>query len=360
MSFFRGIADDLKLDIWLEKHIWPLERKWLSGEFVRDAAKLAICELIRSGTSACADMYFFVDELAETFSAAGMRGVFSPGVLDFKSPHAANPKEYLKKAEELVKKYADDPLADIGIAPHAPYTVSPGTYRLAADFALKHDIILHTHLAETRWENETVAERFHKRPLELLKECGVFECKSLLAHVIHINDEEVLFLGEINADISHCIESAFKLGSGYPDMGRLYRAGANISIGTDGAASNNDLSMLGELSTAFRFHRIFSENSPFTPEILFRSATINGGKALSKPELGTLNAGSAADFFVFDYESERPEDPFHEMITVGENKRITHLFVNGKPLMRKRKILALDEEDALDRAVFWQKKISQG
>jgi 5-methylthioadenosine/S-adenosylhomocysteine deaminase len=360
MSFFRGIADDIKLNEWLEKHIWPLERKWLSGEFVKDAARLALCELIRTGTSTCSDMYFFVDELAETFSAAGLRGVFSPGVLDFKSPHAANPKEYIKKAEELVEKYKFNSLVDIGIAPHAPYTVSPNTYRLAVDFALKHDAILHTHLAETRWENETIAERFNKRPLTLLKECGVFECKSLLAHVIHVNDEEAAFLGENKANISHCVESAFKLGSGYPDMGKLYRAGVNISIGTDGVASNNDLSMLGELSTAFHFHRIFSDNSPFTPEVLFHCATINGGLALHKPELGVLKAGSAADFFVFDYGDLPPKNPFEEMIKEGENTPISHLFVDGKPLMSRRKIIALDEEEVLDKTLFWHEKIAKG
>jgi 5-methylthioadenosine/S-adenosylhomocysteine deaminase len=360
MSFFRGIADDLKLNVWLEKHIWPLERKWLSGGFVRDAAELAACELIRGGVSTCSDMYFFVDELAQTFSDAGLRGVFSPGILDFKSPHAANPKEYIEKAERLWEKYADNPLADIGIAPHAPYTVSPATYRLAADFAQKHDTILHTHLAETSWENETVAGRFHKRPLELLKECGVFECNALLAHVIHINDDEAAFLGGINAAVSHCIESAFKLGSGYPDMGRLFRAGAVVSIGTDGVASNNDLSMLGELSTAFHFHRVFSTDSPFTPEVLFLCATRDGAKALRKPKQGVLKEGAAADFFVFDYAGQPPSDPFKEMIEEGENARITDLFVNGKQLMKDREIISLDERAVLDKASLWQEKISRG
>jgi 5-methylthioadenosine/S-adenosylhomocysteine deaminase len=361
MSFFRGIADDLNLNIWLEKHIWPLERRWLSDEFVRDAAKLALCELIRSGASTCADMYFYADALAETFSAAGLRGVFSPGVLDFKSPHATNPQQYIKKAEELIEKYADEPLVDIGIAPHAPYTVSPATYRLSVDFALKHNVILHTHLAETRWENETIAKRFHKRPLTLLKECGVFECRSLLAHVIHINSEEVQFLGDIGANISHCIESAFKLGSGYPDMGRLYRAGANISIGTDGVASNNDLSILGELSTAYNLHRIFSESSPFTPELLFQCAALNGGKALCKFELGALRGGSAADFFVYEYRKDdlNPNDPFVHMIENGDIG-ITHLFVNGKPLLEGGKLTTLDEAAILDKTNFWRKKILQG
>jgi 5-methylthioadenosine/S-adenosylhomocysteine deaminase len=360
MSFFRGIADDLKLDVWLEKHIWPLERKWLSGEFVADATKLALCELIRSGVSTCADMYFFVDELAQTFSDAGLRGVFCPGVLDFKSPHAANPKEYIEKAETLLEKYVDNPLVDIGIAPHAPYTVSPETYRLAVDFALKHDTILHTHLAETRWENDTIAERFKKRPAEYLKDCGVFECKTLLAHVIHVTDEETAFLGEVKANISHCVESAFKLGSGYPDMGRLYKAGANISIGTDGAASNNDLNMLGELSSACAFHRIFSEDSPFTPEILFLCATTNGGKALYKPELGTLKSGSEADFFIYDYGETISGDPFGSMIDAGERGRISHLYVAGKPIMEDGKIITLDEEAVLDKARHYQKMITQG
>ncbi len=363
MNLFRGVADDLPLDVWLKKHIWPLESKWLSPEFVKDAALAAACELIRGGTACICDMYFYVSEIASVFEGAGLRAVLGSGIIDMPTPHGKSTADYLDKTKALVEIYSDNKLIDISIAPHSVYTVSPDTYEKIVNFAVCNDILIQTHLAESVKENADTVSKYGKRPFDIMYEAGVFDCKSVLAHCVDLNDDEIDILGSKNANIAHCIQSNLKLGNGFAPVKKMADAGCNITVGTDSAASNNDLDLLKDMQFIALVHKgLSSDPSIFDSCMVLDMATKNAAKALHKLCLGTLHVGNQADFMVVSYDSAHMlpvYNPVSTLIYSAQKNDITDLFVAGRQLMKNRHLTTIDESDVAKRIKYWQDKINR-
>lgn len=363
MVLFRGIADDLPLMEWLNNHIWPAESKWLSDEFVYDATLLAAAEMIQSGTTCSNDMYFFSDKISEALTYAGLKGTVGVGVLDFATKFAKTTDEYLEKTIYYIDMFKDNDLIDVSICPHAIYTVSPENYKKCVKVAQKYDISIHTHLSESEWEIEESLKRFGKRPVELMAESGVFDTKSVFAHCVHLNDEEIKLLGDKKANISICVESNLKLANGFSPVKQLMDAGANLSIGTDGAASNNDLDMLAEATTLAKVHKgINKDATVLDAETTLNMATQNAAKALFRNDIGSLEYGKSADFIVVNYNKPHMQPVFNHLshlIYSAKSADINDTFVNGKALMLNKKLLTINEEEIIDRAIYWKNKITK-
>ncbi len=362
MTLLRGYADDLPLHEWLNKQIWPAEKQWLSAEFVADSTMLSAAELIRSGTSCANDMYFFTESMAGVFDKAGLRGTLGCGILD--APGKKNQSDQLfKNAEKLIELYKDNYLINIAFCPHAIYTASPETYSRVVKFVLKHDLLLHTHLSETEWEVNESISRYGKRPVELMDSLGTFDCKSIFAHCVHLNDEEIALMGRKKVNVSHCLQSNLKLASGFAPMAKLMDAGANVTIGTDGAASNNDQDMLSEMNTVALFHKgLMNDPTVFDAETTLNCATKNAAKALGLSGVGELKEGFHGDFMVVSYASPHMQpvyNPLSHLIYSAKKSDITDLYVAGKPLMSKRKLITLNEEEVIQTAGRWAEKIKK-
>ncbi|GAB7141176.1 TRZ/ATZ family hydrolase [Deferribacterales bacterium RsTz2092] len=354
MSLLRGYADDLPLDIWLNEHIWPAEKRLLSADFIRDGLKLAVCELIHSGVSCINDMYFYSDIEADILSSIGLRGVVGCAMF-------GDIEANLNKSKELVEKYQDNLLINIAICPHAPYTATPDVYKAAVKFCQKHNTLMHTHLSETAREISDTVSKYGKRPVELMDSVGAFDCHSIFAHCVHLDDNEIAFLGSKKASIAHCPHSNMKLASGFAPIQKLLNAGANVTIATDGASSNNDLDMLAEIQTAALLQKAFmNDPTAFNAETAFVSATRSAAEALHLDNIGTIKSGKQADFIVVSYNSSNMQpvyNPLSNLIYSANKGNITDMFVAGRQLMKDKTLTTINESDVLATAKMWRDKI---
>ena len=363
MSMFRGLADDLPLKEWLEGHIWPAENKMLDDEFVYDATLLASAEMIRTGTVCANDMYFYSGQIGKALSDVGLKGVIGAGVLDFPTKFSRSFDEYLAKAEVLIDKFKDSSLIKVALCPHAPYTVNPENYKKCVRFCSEKGILIHTHLSETRWEVEEINKRYGKSPVKLMDETGFFDINSISAHVVWVDDEEIEILGKKGASIVSCIESNLKLSSGFAPIYKMKNAGVNVTIGTDGNASNNDLNMLSEISTFSKVHKGLNFDPTFfkSGEII-DIATKNAARALNLKRCGELKKGNFADFFIisFDDINMMPVyNPISHLVFTAEPLNITDLYVNGKCLMDNGKLTTIDLDYLKEKIRYWENKIKK-
>ena len=277
MSLLRGIADDLPLMDWLNHHIWPLEQKWMGEAFVSDGVDLAIAEMIRGGTTCFNDMYFFPDITAQQAIAQGIRASIGLIVFDFPTIWAENSAEYLVKGLALQESLRDQPLITTTFAPHAPYTVSDIPLQKISQLSEELGRPVHIHVHETRHEIEQALQQTGKRPLQRLQELGLVNSLLMAVHATQLTDAEINLLADVGASIVHCPESNLKLASGFCPVARCLAAGVNVALGTDGAASNNDLDMFGELRTAALLGKAVAEDASAIPAMTaLRMATING------------------------------------------------------------------------------------
>ncbi|MBN2655102.1 MAG: amidohydrolase family protein, partial [Nitrospirae bacterium] len=260
MVYFRGLADDLPLKEWLEDHIWPAEAKWLCPEFVHDAAELACMEMIMGGVTLFNDMYFFVGSVAEAAKKMGMRAVIGCGILDFPTKTGSSADDYLRNAVEFAEAYKSDDLITACIAPHSSYTCSPETLSKVVKTAESLNLPVCTHLSETEWEVSEIKSRYGSRPVNHLDKLGVLNEKLIAAHCVWLDEHEIELLAKRGVSVSHCVESNMKLASGIAPVASMLKAGVRVSLGTDGAASNNDLSIMGEMSTAAKLHKAVSKD----------------------------------------------------------------------------------------------------
>ncbi|MGE4318032.1 MAG: amidohydrolase family protein [Deferribacterales bacterium] len=361
MSFFRGMADDLHLMDWLQNHIWPAEAKWISPEFVQAATDLSCAEMIKCGTIAANDMYFMSENIAASLHKAGLKGTVGVGVLDFATKFGTCADDYISKASELYLKYQDDDLINIALCPHAPYTVSPDSYKKCVEFCAKHDLVLHTHLMEAKNESPDSLAKYGKTPVQIMNEAGAFDIKSVFAHCVHLNDEEIDLMGSKNVAVTHCVESNMKLANGFAPIGKMIAAGVNVTIGTDGAASNNDIDMIGEMRTVALCHKGFRCDATTLPAAkVLKMATENGAKALGLRDTGVLKKGNKADFIVVSFDSVMMTpvyNPVSHLIYSGNCNDVTDVFVNGKCLMKNRELTTIDEQAIKANAREWAKKI---
>jgi len=364
MVYFRGLADDLPLKVWLEDHIWPAEGRWLSPEFVGDAVELACLEMIKSGITTYADMYFFSDSGARATKKIGMRAVIGAGIVDFPTMTGKNADDYLANAERLIMEWKDDDLITPSIADHSAYACSPETLKKSKERAEKHGVPLQIHLSETEWEVGEILSRYHKRPVAHLDALGFLNESLVAAHCVWLEPEEIEMLAEKKTGVSHCIESNLKLASGIAPVPRMLRAGVRVSFGTDGAASNNDLNILSEMSTAAKVHKaVAGDPTALSAKQAVLMATRWGAETIGLGRItGSLEEGKAADIVIADL--NRPHlipmyDIYSHMVYSMNSADIETVLVNGEVVLEDRKLTTADETEILARAVAWGRKIRE-
>jgi 5-methylthioadenosine/S-adenosylhomocysteine deaminase len=362
MVYFRGMADDLPLKEWLERHIWPAEEKWLGPEFVRDASELACLEMLKAGITTYCDMYFFEEASAEAVHSLGIRAVLGAGVLDFPSVTAKTHDEYFDKAEAFIQQFRDDRLVTPCIAPHAPYTCGPDTYRRASSLADKYNIRVHTHLSETEWEAREVKERYGMSPVKHLASMGALNDRMLAAHCVWVDDDEIDLLAGHNVSVSHCLESNLKLASGIAPVVRMLDAGVRVAFGTDGAASNNDLNIISEMSSAAKLHKaVAGDPTVLNARQAVRMATQYGAEALGMGDrLGRIREGLIADIIMIDLERTHLTplyDVYSQIVYAVRASDIKYVLVDGNMVVNEGRPVLCSEIDVMSKARQWASKI---
>ena len=363
MSLFRGLADDLPLGSWLQDHIWPAEARWVDEAFVRDGSELAIAEQILGGITCMADMYFFPETASEVIHRSGIRAQLSIPVLDFPIPGARDAGEALRKGLNLFDDLRQHPRISVAFGPHAPYTVSDDKLENVRMLAEELDAGIHMHVHETAGEIQQSLEHYGERPLARLKRLGLLGPRFQAVHMTQISDDDLTLLVESNSSVIHCPESNLKLASGFCPVEKLWQAGVNVAIGTDGAASNNDLDLLGEVRTAALLAKAVAGNATaLDAHRALRMATLNGARALGLDEqTGSLELGKQADLVAFDLSGlpQQPMyDPVSQLIYTSNRSGVRHVWVGGKALLDDRQLTRLDQDKLIASARHWGDKIA--
>lgn len=363
MTLFRGLADDLPLMTWLENHIWPAEAKWVDEAFVRDGTDLAIAEQIKGGITCFSDMYFFPKVASERVHNSGIRAQIAIPILDFPIPGASTADEAIRQGVELFNDLKHHERIKVTFGPHAPYTVGDENLEKIRVIAEELDASIHMHVHETAFEVQQAVEQFGERPLARLARLGLLGPRFQAVHMTQISDEDLVMLVESNTNVIHCPESNLKLASGFCPVERLWQAGVNVAVGTDGAASNNDLDLLGETRTAALLAKaVAGSATALDAHRALRMATLNGARALGiEAEVGSLEIGKAADMVAFDLSglAQQPVyDPVSQLIYATGRDCVKHLWVGGKQLLDDRRLTRLDEEQLCATAKAWGQRIS--
>ncbi|MCZ6804757.1 MAG: TRZ/ATZ family hydrolase [Proteobacteria bacterium] len=364
MTLFRGLANDLPLMDWLNNHIWPAEQKWVSPEFIKDGTELAIAEMIRGGTTCYNDMYFFPDHTAEVCANVGMRVIVGLILIDFPTAWANDADEYILKGEQVHDTYRHNPLVNTAFAPHAPYTVSDEPLKRVNVLAEELDIPIHMHIHETAFEVEQSIEQHGKRPLQRLSDLGLLSSRMLAVHMTQLEQTEIEELAKLGVSVAHCPESNLKLASGFCPAAQLLNAGVNVCIGTDGAASNNDLDMIGEMRTAAILAKAVANDSTcLDAHTTLKMATLNGAKALGLNEaIGSLKKGKQADIVAFNLdqlETVPLYDPLSQIIYAGNREQVSDVWIAGKQLLKNRELTTMEYPRLMEKAKTWQEKIKE-
>jgi len=365
MSLFRGLADDLPLERWLNDHIWPAEGRWVSREFVEVGSELAVAEMLRSGTTCFNDMYFFPDVTARVATGAGMRACVGLIVLDFPTAWARDPDEYLAKGLELLTGIKGQALVSATVAPHATYTVSDRPLERARDLADAHDLPVHIHVHETAGEVERAVARSGERPLARLDRLGLVGPRLLAVHMTQLEEREISVLAARGARVVHCPESNLKLASGFCPTARLLAAGVEVALGTDGAASNNDLDLLGEMRTAAILAKGVARDATALPAAAaLRMASLDGARVLGLGQVtGSLEPGKAADAAAIRLDrlgTEPVHNPVSSLVYAAGRDQVSDVWVAGRRLLADGALTTVDEGDLLARAREWGERIRQG
>lgn len=365
MTLFRGLADDLPLMTWLERHIWPAEARWVSEAFVRDGTDLAIAEQLQGGITCFSDMYFFPEVAAERVHASGMRAQISVPVLNFPIPGARDADEALHKGVELFNDLKHHPRVSIAFGPHAPYTVSDDNLEKVRVLADELDAAIQMHVHETAGEVHDALQESGERPLARLARLGLLGPRFQAVHMTQVNDDDLALLLESNSNVVHCPLSNLKLASGFCPVEKLWQAGVNVAVGTDGAASNNSLDLLGDTRTAALLAKaVAGSATALDAHRALRMATLNGARALGmEANIGSLEVGKAADLTSFDLSglAQQPVyDPVSQLIYASGRNCVRHVWVAGKQLLDEGRLTRLDENRLRDMAGAWGERIAAG
>lgn len=360
MALLRGLADDLRLDVWLQGYVWPVEREFVSPEFVRTGTFLGCAELIKSGVTTFNDMYFFEDSIAEATAEIGLRAICGQTVLKFPTPDAASYEDAIANARTFIEKWKNHPLITPAIAPHAPYTTTPEILRETSELARQLDIPLHIHLAETSLEVENMRHETGVPVIPYVRKHGLLEAKVIAAHCVHIDMGEIRSLQHAGCGIAHNPSSNLKLASGFAPVTKMLASGLNVGIGTDGAASNNDLDMFEEIRlTALLAKAVSNDPTSVPAQTALLMATRFGAAALHIGHLtGALVPGLRADLIVVDISGLHNTPSFHrsseniysQIVYTTKSSDVTDVMVNGRWLMRNRQLLTIDEQAILRQA----------
>lgn len=359
MALFRGVADDLPLQTWLEQHIWPMEAQFVNDNFVYQGTQLAIAEMIRSGTTCFADMYFFPETSARAATEAGIRVQLAAPVIDFPNPWSANAEEGILKTTQLHDAWRNSELVSTAFGPHAPYTVSDEPLKRIAVLAEELDLPVHMHVHETAFEVEQAANNLGKRPIKRLHDLGLLSPRLICVHATQLNDEDIHLLQESGAHVAHCPESNLKLASGFCPVDILQQHGINVCLGTDGAASNNDLDMFSEMRTAALLAKAVSGNASALPASrALRMATIDGARALGLDGMtGSLEAGKYADVTAINLEQLNTmpiHNPVSQLVYSVQSSQVSHVWVGGKLLLDNGELTTINRRHLIDIASHWQ------
>ena len=362
MNIFKGFADDLPLQEWLNDHIWPAEKKFVDASFVKDGSVLALSEMIKAGVTTFNDMYFFPDATAEAARELGIRANIGLVVLDFPTNYASDPEDYLLKGFEFRDKWRNDELITTSIAPHAPYSVSDEAFRLVNTYSEELGLNIHLHLHETEWEVADSIKTYGVTPIQRLNNLGIISPSLLAAHCVHLNDQDTAILTKGKVSIAHNPSSNMKLGSGIADVAKMLRQNLNVSLGTDSSASNNRLDIMEEM----RLAALLIKGTTKSPELLpasqaIKMATINGAKALGLDlVVGSIEKNKKADLVAIDLSSIENQpiyNPLSTLVYSSSKSDVNYVWIDGEIKLKEKKLVGLDEEYIKQLAKKWQKKL---
>jgi 5-methylthioadenosine/S-adenosylhomocysteine deaminase len=363
MTLMRGIADDLPLMDWLQNHIWPLEQKWMSEAYVRDGTDLAIAEMILGGTTCFNDMYFFPDVTAQQAVQRGIRACIGLIVVDFPTLWAENSAAYIAKGLDIRDQLQHQPLITTSFAPHAPYTVSDDPLQKIRTLADELEIPITMHVHETLHEVEEARANTGQRPLQRLHNLGLLNPSFIAVHMTQLTSDEISLFAESGAHIVHCPESNLKLASGFCPVALCLSAGINVALGTDGAASNNDLDMMGEMRSAALLAKAVAQDASSVPAMTaLRMATINGAKALGlEQETGSLTIGKSADVIAIDLDHLETQPlycPVSQIVYAASRQQVTDVWVAGRQLLKQRQLTTVNLAALKIKIAEWQQRLS--
>jgi 5-methylthioadenosine/S-adenosylhomocysteine deaminase len=363
MTLFRGIADDMDLQEWLTRFIFPAEAKNVNEQFVRVGTRLGLAEMIRGGTTTYCDMYYFEDAIADETKKAGVRGVLGETVIDFPAPDNKTFEAGLAYTEKFIKRWKEDPLIIPAVAPHAPYTVSADHLIAARDLSNRLEVPLVIHLAEANTETEFI-QRNHKglRPIEFVESIGFLTNRTIAAHVIQANTSELAILKRRGVGIAHNPQSNMKLAAGVAPVPEMLKLGLSVGLGTDGAASNNDLNLWEEMDTAAKLHKVFSgDPKVVSAEEAFAMATIGGARALHIGDLtGSIETNKAADIVIVDFDGLHQTPMYNlysHLVYATKSSDVASVMINGRWVMLNRRLLTLNENAIKKDANVFRDKI---
>ncbi|HPR34074.1 MAG TPA: amidohydrolase family protein [Anaerolineaceae bacterium] len=369
MTLLRGLSDDLRLDVWLMGYMMPVEREFVSPEFVELGTKLGCAEFIRSGVTTFNDMYYFEDHVAEATAEVGLRAVVGQTVMKFSAPDADSYEDSLALSENLIQKWQNHALIVPAIAPHAVYTCTPDVLTSVVELAKKYDARVHFHVSETKDEVENLRKAQGMPVVPYIRKFGMLETKLIAAHCVHLDEGEIRTLQHTGVGIAHNPTSNLKLASGFAPVARMMQLGCNVGVGTDGPASNNDLDMFEEIRLANLVAKAFAGDPTVLPaRQTLAMATIIGAKALHMDEIiGSLEPGKRADIILVDISPVHnqprflrdPEGIYAQLIYAGKSTDVTDTMVNGKWLMKDKELLTIKEEQLLAQASELAVKIDE-
>ena len=362
MALMRGLADDLPLLRWLQQHIWPVEMRHVSPQFVRDGTLLACAEMLRGGTTCFNDMYFYPEAALESVLESGMRASLGMIVVEFASSYASDPDDYFEKGLALRDRWRDHPQLSFCLAPHAPYTVSDATFRRVARLVGEVDVPVHIHLHETGEEIERSLAEHGTRPIERLRRLGLLGPGLIAVHGVHLTDEEIVLLARHGSSVVHCPSSNLKLASGFAPVARLMAAGVNVAFGTDGAASNNRLDTMQEMRLAALLAKAVARDAQALPaHAALRAATLGGARALGlEARIGSIAPGKCADLTAVRLAG--PElipcyDPVSHLVYAAGREQVSDVWVGGSRLVSGGILVNMGRFDLDTRAELWQNSL---
>jgi len=363
MTLLRGYADDLNLQVWLNDHIWPVEKAFLSPGFVHDGVRLAIAEMLRCGTTCFNDLYFFPEVAAATAVETGMRACIGLPVIDVPTVWAANEHEYIDKGLQVSASWQNEPLITTVFAPHAPYSVDDTALQRIAELSDSLGLRVHMHVLESSWEVAESMRRHGKSTLDRLDDVGLLNERLLAVHMTQLNQDDLDTIARTTVNVIHCPESNLKLGNGICPVAKLLGLDVNLALGTDGAASNNNLDLLAEARSAALLAKGYAADPcALNAFQALEMLTINAARALGKEsQLGSVEAGKLADLCAIRLDTLQTTpmyDVVSHLIYAVSSQQVSHVWVGGRMLLQDKKFLCMDDSDIMQRANDWAKRIT--
>ncbi|HNQ42921.1 MAG TPA: amidohydrolase family protein [Candidatus Cloacimonadota bacterium] len=365
MTYFRGLADDMVLQDWLQGYIWPLEAKLVKPQFVYDATLHGASEMIKNGITLANDMYFHMGSIAEACTRAGFRVIISEALLDHAMSEEDRKTCIGNRLKALMVKYRDNNLISFSLAPHSIYTCTPATLRRCGEVAQENDWLVHMHLSETRQEVENCLKEHGKRPVEYLQDLGFLGSRCLFAHGIWLDDAELELLANSRSAISICTDSHLKLNSGFAPIKKMHEHGVTYSLGTDGVASNNNLDLLSELDYTAKLHKLLAQDTTFLPaREALAMVTRNAARALGMQDrLGSLEVGKDADITILnthDLECQPLYNPYSQIVYAMSSRQVRDVVIAGEVVLDRGKLIKVDESELIETAKHYRHDILSG